>query len=254
MHRLVPDTTLNRRRIFQQLREVEVFTAPKVVQNWSILHRGNEIIGNPQAGRVAMTANDEGLKIYFANGALGTARCKWEFTALIADFCGISNDPDSKSDAKSLLMLILNEGQVGEINEILDTNSVPPLVTDDDLEDAEQRASDSKSTLRKKGMVTAEFVNPFAHLSGQYNQAIAILHMLTPPRKHSNPNPCLYSWRPSTTRRLPPAGNLTSLSRCLFLPPPPQCPRPTSALTLLLQTVPLVVHLHTKRMAARRRR
>jgi hypothetical protein len=190
----VPDTTLNRRRIFQQLREVEVFTAPKVVQNWSILHNGIETVGKPQAGRVAMTANDEGLKIYFVDGALGTARCKWEFTALIADFCGISNDPDSKSDAKSLLMLILNEGQVGEINEILDTNSVPPLITDDDLVDEEERASDDKRTPRKKVRATVDYVNPFAHLSGKHFLAVTILHLLTLYRNRPKSHPRLHSW------------------------------------------------------------
>ena len=144
-----------------------------MVQDWSITLDGIEIVGKSQAGRVAMTANDEGLKIYFADSALGTARCRWEFTALIADFCGIANDPDTKTEAKSLLMLILHEGQVGEMSEILDSNGIPPLMTDVDLEEAEVRANKPNIPPRQKSKAFTEFTNPFAHLSGKY-----ILHLV----------------------------------------------------------------------------
>ncbi|KAF2475109.1 uncharacterized protein BDR25DRAFT_99983 [Lindgomyces ingoldianus] len=172
--RLVPDTTLNRRRIFQQLREVEVFTAPKVVQHWSIWLNGAETVGEPQDGRVALTANDDGLKIYFSESSFGTARCRWEFAELIADFCGISNDPDSRNNSKSLLLLILNEGQVGEINEILDTNSIPPLLSDHDLEDAENEPREGRHRRSNQSSGGRGRFNPFAHLPDELRNRIRV--------------------------------------------------------------------------------
>ncbi|ORX95880.1 hypothetical protein BCR34DRAFT_187331 [Clohesyomyces aquaticus] len=173
--RLVPDTTLNRRRIFQKIREVEVYKATRVVQHWSIFLNGVETVGEPQEGRVAITDNDDGLKVYFAENSFGSAHCRWEFTEKIADFCGISNDPDARSNSKSLLMLILNEGQVGEINEILDTNAIPPLINDEELEEAEGQARDGqRGRGAQGGRAGRSRPDPFAHLPDDLRNRIRV--------------------------------------------------------------------------------
>jgi hypothetical protein len=159
----VPDTTLNRKRIFQHLRSVSVFSATKVVQEWSLSHNSLEVVGVPQDGHVAMTANDTSLKIYFAERSVGSASWRWGLTELIADFCGISNDPESKSDSKSLLLLILSDGLAGEVNEILDNNNIPPLISDEDLENDENQ-SNEKRTRRVRRNTNMENIS--AHLPG----------------------------------------------------------------------------------------
>jgi hypothetical protein len=56
--RLVPDTEAKRRRIFQQLRAVEAYRAPGVIQHWSVQYNRRTVQGEPETGHVALKSDD----------------------------------------------------------------------------------------------------------------------------------------------------------------------------------------------------
>jgi hypothetical protein len=133
--RLVPDTETNRQRIFQQLRAVEAYRAPKVIQHWSVQHYRRTVQGEPEIGHVALKSDDTSLHIYFAEGSTGTSRSKRELVERLSSFCGFSNATNNEFDRKYLLMNILDEPDLDEIDAMLDRERVPLLASDSDLAD-----------------------------------------------------------------------------------------------------------------------
>jgi hypothetical protein len=137
---LVPDTETKRRRIFQQLRAVEAYRAPGVIQHWSVQYNHRIVQGEPETGHVALKSDDTSLHIYFAEGSTETSRSKRELVERLSSFCGFSNATETEFDRKYLLMNILDEPDLDEIDAMLDRARVPPLVSDDDLaEEAEKK-------------------------------------------------------------------------------------------------------------------
>lgn len=146
---MVPDTETNRQRIFQQLRAVEAYQAPRVIQHWSVQYNRRTIQGEPETGYVALKSYDTSLHIYFAEGSTETSRCKRELVERLSSFCGFSNATNTEFDRKYLLLNILDEPDLDEIDVLLDRERVPPLVSDNDLAEEAEREQNASQTRQR---------------------------------------------------------------------------------------------------------
>jgi hypothetical protein len=136
---LIPENEVNRRKLFQQLREVSVSKAPRVIQSWSVKYGGQIIQGEPEDGFVALSSNDGALHIYFSQKAMKSQRSNRELVEKLASFCGFGKANEDGIDRYYLLLCVITEDSQEEIEKLFDKHKVPPLATEDELVAEEER-------------------------------------------------------------------------------------------------------------------
>jgi len=130
---------VNRIRIFRQLRAVEAYRATGVIQHWSVRYNGANVQGRPENGHIALKSDDNSLHIYFAQDSMRMGRAMHELVNRLATFCGFRSATNTELDRRYILRSILDESHQDEIEEMLDREMVPPLASDDELADEEER-------------------------------------------------------------------------------------------------------------------
>jgi hypothetical protein len=200
---LVPDTETNRQRIFQQLRAVEAYRAPKVIQHWSVQYNRRTVEGEPEIGHVALKSDETSLHIYFAEGSTETSRCRRELVERLSSFCGFNNATSTEFDRKYLLMNILSEDDLDEINAMLDRETVPPLVSDADLADEAERKQNARQN-RQRPIATgsAPSTNSFTVIpASQIENLLVFCAKDWDPSTILNPDELIFAQR-STSRNM----------------------------------------------------
>jgi hypothetical protein len=128
---LIPVSSKNRqkrRKVLTQLRNLEVYTAQKIVQRWIVNHYNAEVEGRQRPGCVVLVQEDDILKIYLTRGYLEAERYPGELVEKLASFCGM----DDRKDSKYLLLIVLTESNHARIAAELDNHGVPGFLEEGD--------------------------------------------------------------------------------------------------------------------------
>jgi hypothetical protein len=125
---LIPVTKANvkdRRVILKRLRNLEVYTADQVIQEWTVKFNGVEIRGRPKPGHVVLTAAEDVLKIYLAKDYFENEHNPEEFVEELFCFCGMDRKSSAPKDSKYCLQVVLTERTTARIKAILESNGAP---------------------------------------------------------------------------------------------------------------------------------
>jgi hypothetical protein len=134
--RLRPDTetSASRKRISKQVRNLEVFTAQGVTQDWSLMVGPREIRGRSSKGHVVLSADDDTLRIYLTQGYISSVRNPDELVEQLASFCSITNH--------YLLNIVLTECDTRRIEEVFQKRGISSLAPEEDAEEEDEDNDD----------------------------------------------------------------------------------------------------------------
>jgi hypothetical protein len=148
--RLVPDTEPNRNRIFKQMRAVSVYKAQIVIQEWQVPTDGSPIKGREEEGKVALKFDGDSLHVYFAADSAETKAAQWQLIDRLYEFCGMGKIQDGSQQHKFLLTQIMQADMQEEIDDLLDRAAVPPLASDEAVDEAAERLRREQARQNRK--------------------------------------------------------------------------------------------------------
>jgi hypothetical protein len=137
-HRLIPDTETgaSRRLLIRELRNLQVFTAEAVIQDWTVRVRLEEVSGRSSAGHVVLAAEEDRLRIYLARNYLTNNRNLVELVDELASFCNIPKEHSL------LLNMVLTEDSIARIEEMFQIKGIPRLRPDEYYDDNDDSSDD----------------------------------------------------------------------------------------------------------------
>ena len=127
----MPDSAINRKQIYMQVSNLEVYATASVTQEWSLEAYGREIKGRPSPGDVAIKGEKDVLQIYLVQEFIDSKCPPYDLVEQLASFCGI------KAGHKSLLLFILMQDNHEKIGGMLDQGGIPELTPYEDLPDTD---------------------------------------------------------------------------------------------------------------------
>ncbi|KUJ23972.1 uncharacterized protein LY89DRAFT_712924 [Mollisia scopiformis] len=139
--RLIPTTKNHRARrqeIVKELRNLQVYTADEVIQEWCVTYKKKAVKGPPGNGRVALVAENDVLKIYLAvKGGFEMEQTPIELVDEMFTFCGMQaqNPPHSEM----CLHIALSQGNLAGISKVFADKGIPSL---EGLKFADRRTSE----------------------------------------------------------------------------------------------------------------
>jgi hypothetical protein len=132
----VPVSTVNkskRKAVLRQLQNVQVYTAEKVVQRYTVKYQNMDFEGIEHPGFVVLAPDDETLKVYLKDGYFENERNPLELVEKLAAFTGIEQ---RLPNGIYLLHVVLTESSRNRIIKALADNGIPEFVdTGDDDEE-----------------------------------------------------------------------------------------------------------------------
>lgn len=132
--RLLPSSLANRGMVIAQLRQVEVYSAEKLIIEWQMSIPGDlpagkiayKVVGRTDSGRVKMIKDENHLKIILRKDDVDPARPPLELQEEMSNFCGITD-----GSHLAILHWLLGHHDLEEIEYVLQrrgvTNVVPEL-------------------------------------------------------------------------------------------------------------------------------
>jgi hypothetical protein len=145
-----------------QLRNVEVFSANQVLQEWRVVCNGEEVRSPLSSGYVVLEAHERRLQIYLLRG-YESLRNPNELVDQLADSFGIGD--------KYRLLLVLTDSP-RRIEEVFDKEGIPSLVPDKRLppENIKEEESDNDELSTEEAQITRTV--PDIPLQGQIPSAL----------------------------------------------------------------------------------
>jgi hypothetical protein len=136
------------------MRAVSVYKAERVIQEWQVPTDGSPIKGREEEGKVALKFDGGSLHAYFATDSAETKAAQWQLIDRLYDFCGMGKTQEGTRQHKFLLTQILGADTQEEIDELLDRAAVPPLASDEMVDEAAERLR--REQARQNRMVSSQ--------------------------------------------------------------------------------------------------
>jgi hypothetical protein len=135
--------------MYRQIRNLEVYAAASVIQEWSLEYGGREIKGQPTPGDVAIKAKNNVLQIYILQRCFSESCPPYDLIEQLSRFCGIQ-----KAEHKTLLLYILSHNNHNKIIELLEKDGIASLKPGEELPDGQDNGWEPAKPPRK-------FASPF---------------------------------------------------------------------------------------------
>lgn len=108
------------------------------------------INGLDEEGKVALKFDGDSLQVYFATDMAETKAAQWQLIDRLYNFCGIGKIQEGNRQHKFLLAQILQADTQEEIDDLLDRAAVPPLPSDEAVDEAEERLKREQARQKRK--------------------------------------------------------------------------------------------------------
>ncbi|KXJ87885.1 hypothetical protein Micbo1qcDRAFT_215118 [Microdochium bolleyi] len=125
--RLVPVSSLEKEKtlhILRTLQNIEVYTAERVIEKYSLTYKSRKLQGHAADGNVVLKVSEDTLQIYLRTGYLESERNPDELVDKLAQFCGISE----LREGSYMLHMVLTEHSHEKIASKLLQHGVPLCV------------------------------------------------------------------------------------------------------------------------------
>lgn len=127
--RLIPTTKhlrAKRRTVIKQLRNLEVYIADEVVQEWSVWFKKKWVFGPAGNGQVACVGDENGLKIYLAaKGGCEMDQIPTELVDEMFNFCGMQQNQPKHSEL--CLHIALSQHDLARVSRTFSDKGIPTL-------------------------------------------------------------------------------------------------------------------------------
>jgi len=121
------------------MRAVSAYKAERVIQEWQVPTDGSPIKGREEEGKVALKFDGDSLHVYFAADSAEAKAAQWQLIDRLYEFCGMGKIQEGSQQHKFLLTQILQADTKEEIDDLLDRAAVPPLASDEAVDEAAER-------------------------------------------------------------------------------------------------------------------
>lgn len=159
--------------MIKQLRNLQVYTADEVIQEWRVRYKGKWVKGPPGNGNVALVAENDILKIYLAaKGGFETDQTPVELVDEVFNFCGIlTHNPEH---SEMCLHVALSQSNPTRISKVFADKGIPSLESlkfadadksNSDEDEEYPRAAKSPETKGSSSSGPKERSRPFRDLS-----------------------------------------------------------------------------------------
>lgn len=127
-----------------------MYKAKRVIQEWQVPTDGSPIKGREEEGKVALKFDGGSLHVYFAADSAETKAAQWKLIDRLYEFCGMGKIQEGNQQHKSLLAQILQADTQEEIDDLLDRAAVPPLASDEAVDEAAERLRREQARQNRK--------------------------------------------------------------------------------------------------------
>ncbi|KAF8849225.1 hypothetical protein BDZ45DRAFT_240473 [Acephala macrosclerotiorum] len=150
--RLIPTKKTQRKRrleVIQQLRNLQVYTADEVIQEWSVTYKGKTLKGPPGNGQVALQAEDDVLKIFLAaKSGIEMDQTPMELVDELFNFCGMVADNPKHSEM--CLHIALSQKDLSIVSKVFADKGIPSIEGLRFADVIESEEEDGKGPMAKK--------------------------------------------------------------------------------------------------------
>jgi hypothetical protein len=129
---LIPEKEPTGYRVSIQLRNLEMFTAEEVIQEWSLSTASGDVEGQSSRGQGVLSIVGEVLQVYLLKGYLESMRNPKALVDQFVDFCS-----NSKEYGR-LLQTVMTESDHTIIESDFQADGIPALSPDDPFADHDQ--------------------------------------------------------------------------------------------------------------------
>jgi hypothetical protein len=150
---------------------VSAYKAQTVIQEWQVQTDDDIIKGRDEEGKVALKFDSDALHVYFATNTAETKAAQWQLVDRLYDFCGMGKVQENSQQHKFLLIQILQADSQEEVDDLLDRAAVPPLASDEAVDEAAERLR--KEQARQRTMARAGEDSPWNSRRSNFQKLFA---------------------------------------------------------------------------------